>query len=83
MRGLGNISVVGTEGRVICSTLPMLVGVDITDRHYFHDALAKRQFVLSDYVIGKAYGDPSLIGRVPDLGRSTATSRRSSSLRSR
>jgi diguanylate cyclase (GGDEF)-like protein len=65
MRGLGNLSVVGPEGRVICSTLPTLVGVDITDRHYFHDALAKRQFVLSDYVIGKAYGQPSLMAAFP------------------
>ena len=32
MRGLGNISVVGKDGRVVCSTLPVLVGVDITDR---------------------------------------------------
>ena len=65
MRGLGNLSVVGKEGRVICSTLPTLIGVDITDRHYFHDAMAKRQFVLSDYVIGKAYGQPSLMAAYP------------------
>ena len=65
MRGIGNISVVDKDGRVVCSTLPVLVGVDLTDRHYFHDALAKRQFVLSDYVIGKAYGDPSVIAAFP------------------
>jgi diguanylate cyclase (GGDEF)-like protein len=65
MRGIGNISVAGTNGRVLCSTLPHLVGVDVTDRHYFHDALAKRQFVLSDYVIGKAYGDPMIIAAFP------------------
>jgi diguanylate cyclase (GGDEF)-like protein len=65
LRGLGNISVVNTEGRVICSTLPVLVGVDITDRAYFHDALARRQFVLSDYVIGKAHGDPSVVAAFP------------------
>ena len=65
MRGIGNISVVDKDGRVVCSTLPVLVGVDITDRHYFHDALARRQFVLSDYVIGKAYGDPSIVAAFP------------------
>lgn len=65
MRGLGNISVVNQEGRVVCSTMPVLIGVDITDRAYFHDALARRQFVLSDYVIGKAHGDPSVVAAFP------------------
>jgi diguanylate cyclase (GGDEF)-like protein len=65
MRGIGNISIVGKNGRVACSTLPVLVGVDINDRHYFHDAIAKRELVLSDYVIGKAYGDPSIMAAYP------------------
>jgi diguanylate cyclase (GGDEF)-like protein len=65
VRGIGNISVVGKDGRVMCSTLPTLAGVDITDRHYFHDALAKRRLVLSDYVIGKAHGDPMIIAAFP------------------
>lgn len=65
VRGIGNISVVGKEGRVVCSTLPVLVGVDITDRPYFHDALARREFVLSDYVNAKAHGDPSIMAAFP------------------
>lgn len=65
MRGIGNISIIGKNGRVECSTLPTLVGVDINDRHYFHDALAKREMVLSDYVIGKAFGDPSIMAAYP------------------
>jgi diguanylate cyclase (GGDEF)-like protein len=63
--GIGNISVVDKNGRVVCSTLPLLVGIDITDRPYFHDALARRQFVLSDYVNGKANGDPSIVAAFP------------------
>jgi diguanylate cyclase (GGDEF)-like protein len=65
MPGIGNISVVGKDGRVMCSTLPMLVGTDISDRHYFHDAMARRQFVLSDYLIGKAHSDPMLVAAFP------------------
>jgi diguanylate cyclase (GGDEF)-like protein len=65
MRGIGNISVVDKDGRVVCSTLPVLVGVDLTDRPYFHDALARRQFVLSDYVNSKAHGDPSVVAAFP------------------
>ena len=65
MPGFGNISIANKDGRVVCSTLPILVGVDITDRHYFHDALAKRRFVLSDYLIGKAFSDPSIMAAFP------------------
>lgn len=65
LRGIGNISVINKEGRVACSTLPILVGIDVTDRHYFHDALGKREFVLSDYVIGKGHGDPSIMAAFP------------------
>lgn len=65
LRGIGNISVIGKDGRVICSTLPQLVGIDISDRPYFHEALKTRQFVLSDYVIGKANGEPSVMAAFP------------------
>jgi GGDEF domain-containing protein len=65
VRGVGNISVVNKDGRVICSSLPVLVGVDITDRPYFHDALARRQMVLSDYLVGKANGDPLMVAAFP------------------
>jgi diguanylate cyclase (GGDEF)-like protein len=65
VRGIGNISVVNKDGRVICSTLPVLVGVDVSDRAYFHDALARSQFVLSDYVNGKVNGDPSIVAAFP------------------
>jgi diguanylate cyclase (GGDEF)-like protein len=65
VRGIGNISVVDKDGRIACSTLPVLVGVDVTDRPYFHDALARRQLVLSDYVNSKANGDPSIVAAFP------------------
>lgn len=65
LNGIGNISVVSKEGRVLCSTLPALVGLDITDRPYFHDALVRRQFVLSDYLIGKANKEPSVMAAYP------------------
>jgi diguanylate cyclase (GGDEF)-like protein len=65
VHGVGNISVVNKDGRVICSSLPVLVGVDITDRPYFHDALARRQMVLSDYLVGKANGNPLMVAAFP------------------
>ncbi|ETR77799.1 diguanylate cyclase [Afipia sp. P52-10] len=65
LRGIGNISVIGKDGRVVCSTLPILVGLDITDRPYFHEAMTTRQFVLSDYVISKANSEPSVMAAYP------------------
>ena len=69
--GIGNISVVGTNGRVLCSTLPRLVGIDITDRRYFHEALEQRRFVLSDYVISRGDGIPAVIAAFPTPAQSS------------
>ena len=71
MRGIGNISVVDKDGRVVCSTLPVLVGVDITDRHYFHDALAKRQLRAQRLRDRQGLRRSVDHGGVPDLDRST------------
>jgi len=65
VRGIGNISVVSKDGRIVCSTMPVLIGIDLTDRSYFHDALARRQFVVSDYVNSKVNGDPSIVAAFP------------------
>jgi diguanylate cyclase (GGDEF)-like protein len=63
--GIGNISVVGANGRILCSTLPRLVGIDINDRPYFQEALTQRRFVLSDYVIAKGIDGPSVMAALP------------------
>src|SRR5450755_98959 len=44
-----SLSVVCNGGRVQCSTLPRLVGVDLSDRSYFKKMQDTRSFVLSDY----------------------------------
>jgi diguanylate cyclase (GGDEF)-like protein len=63
--GPGAISVAAKSGRVLCSTLPGLVGLDVTDRPYFHQALLTGQFTLSDYVALRARNTANLIGAIP------------------
>src|ERR1700710_2980172 len=45
-----SLSIVGGDGRVQCSTLGGLVGLDLSDRAYIHNARKTRDFVLSDYI---------------------------------
>jgi diguanylate cyclase (GGDEF)-like protein len=60
-----SLSIVGKDGRVQCSTLPALVGVDISDRPYFRKMLETRRFVLSDYLFGRASRQPTIVAAYP------------------
>jgi diguanylate cyclase (GGDEF)-like protein len=60
-----NLSIVGGDGRVQCSTFPRLVGVDLGDRGYFKRAVASRGFAFSDYLIGRASKLPLMTAAYP------------------
>jgi diguanylate cyclase (GGDEF)-like protein len=60
-----SMSVVGKEGRVQCSTLPGLVGVDLSDRPYFKKMRETRGFVLSDYLFGRTSNRPTIVAAYP------------------
>jgi diguanylate cyclase (GGDEF)-like protein len=60
-----SMSVVGKNGRVQCSTLNGLVGVDISDRPYFKKMQETRGFVLSDYLFGRATKEPTIVAAYP------------------
>jgi diguanylate cyclase (GGDEF)-like protein len=59
------LSVVSNGGRVQCSTLPRLVGVDLGDRPYFKKMQDTRSFVLSDYLFGRASNQPTIVAAYP------------------
>ena len=46
---IGGLGIAGTDGRLTCATDPRAIGLNISDRPYFHDALRAHDFVLSDY----------------------------------
>ena len=48
-----SLSIVAGDGRVQCSTLNGLVGVDLSDRAYFKKAVETRGFVFSDFLFAK------------------------------
>ena len=55
---VSRFSWVGPEGRVIASSNPNLVSIDISDREYFKEVVAGREWVVSDLVLSKATGEP-------------------------
>ena len=60
-----SIMIVSKEGVVQCSTLNMLVGLNIGDREYFRKAQQTRDFVFSDYLFAKVSNEPILMAAYP------------------
>ena len=60
-----SIMIVSKEGVVQCSTLNMLVGLNIGDRQYFRKAQQTRDFVFSDYLFAKVSNEPILMAAYP------------------
>src|SRR3954453_13541640 len=62
---IGSMSVVGRDGRVQCSTLNGLVGVDLSDRPYFKKMRETGGFVLSDYLFARGVKKPPSTAAYP------------------
>ena len=60
-----DISVASTDGRIICSTDPMAIGLNVSDRPHFQNALHSREFALSNYLINHVNQVPSLVATFP------------------
>jgi diguanylate cyclase (GGDEF)-like protein len=62
-------SIVGPNDRIICSTRPGAVGLDVSDRPFIQDARRSWGFVLSDYVVTRPNSQPTIIAAYPTLGK--------------
>jgi diguanylate cyclase (GGDEF)-like protein len=60
-----SMSIVAGNGRVQCSTLPALIGVDLSDRAYFKKAVEIHSFVFSDYLFARATKLPIMTAAYP------------------
>jgi hypothetical protein len=60
-----SLSIVGKDGLVQCSTLNMLVGLNLSDRAYFKKAQATRDFVFSDFLFAKSDNKPIVVAAYP------------------
>jgi diguanylate cyclase (GGDEF)-like protein len=59
------LSFAGIDGQLKCSTDAMAIGLNVSDRPHFQNALRARDFALSDYLINRARQVPSLIATFP------------------
>ena len=55
-----NIGVVDLKGNVLCSAIPLSKPTNIADREYFQQAIAKREFTVGEFQIGRITGRPGL-----------------------
>jgi diguanylate cyclase (GGDEF)-like protein len=53
------------DGRIVCSSSPQAVGLDIADRLYFQQVLRTGSYVLSDYVVGRLNNTPMIVAGFP------------------
>jgi diguanylate cyclase (GGDEF)-like protein len=60
-----DISVAAIDGRIMCSTNPMAIGLNVSDRPHFVNALHSREFALSNYLINHVNQVPSLVATFP------------------
>jgi diguanylate cyclase (GGDEF)-like protein len=62
------LSVAGTDGKIKCSTEADAIGLNVSDRPHFQNALHTKDFALSDYMVNRVHQWPSLIATYPALG---------------
>ena len=64
-RGCACCSSSGIIGQVKCGSDSAVIGVNISDRPYFQNALHSREFALSDYLIRRVSGVPGVMATFP------------------
>jgi diguanylate cyclase (GGDEF)-like protein len=62
---LHGLSIAGTDGQIKCSTEPSAIGLNVSDRAHFQNALHSRDFALSDYMINRVHQLPGLVATFP------------------
>jgi diguanylate cyclase (GGDEF)-like protein len=59
------ISASGPNGLVACSSNPGSLGLDVSDRPHFRQAIQTGEFVVSDYVAGRRLAGPVIVMTLP------------------
>ena len=59
--------VIGETGRVVCSTVPEGVGLNVADHDYFRRAISNREFVLSDFFVDEIRRKPASMAALPTI----------------
>jgi diguanylate cyclase (GGDEF)-like protein len=67
---LRSLLLLDASGNIICSSRPIPARVNLADRPYFHEAMASRRFVLSDLVVSRLSGEPTITAALSIPGAS-------------
>jgi len=62
-----DLSVASPDGRIKCSTQSLALGLNVSDRPHFQNALNSREFALSDYMISRANDVPGMVATFPAI----------------
>jgi GGDEF domain-containing protein len=64
-RWIKTLSVANLEGKIVCSSNPAALGLDISQRPHFINAMKTGQFVVGDYFMGTRNKLPLITGALP------------------
>src|SRR3954447_1584695 len=73
MPWIKGMSIIGPDGRIKCSTLQSAIGLDMSDRPHYEEAIRTNNFVVSDYLVGRANQAPSIVAAYPAQAIDPAT----------
>ena len=59
------LSVADTDGKIVCSSLPAAMGLDVSQRLHFINAVRTGRFILGDYFMGTRDKSPFIIAAMP------------------
>lgn len=62
---ISGMSIAGADGKVKCSTFQGVVGIDLSDRQHFQDAMATGKFVVSNYIVSRLTRKPTFVAVYP------------------
>ena len=63
------LSVVAPNGRIICSSLPEAIGLDVSENSHVKEAFANRSFSVSDFRVSRVTGRPFIAVASPRLAK--------------
>ena len=62
-----NLGVIGPDGSIICSAIPLHSSIDLSDRGYFQRTITTRGFTVSGYEVDLVTGKPTMDFALPVL----------------
>ena len=64
-----NVTILNQEGDIVCAFAPPPVGTNLADRPWFQTALKTRRFTISEVLINRISGSPSILFAHPVLDK--------------